>query len=41
MKHMEYIAPEVELIEADTDILTSSPNLWEEEKGSLGGVPLT
>ncbi|MGM9643827.1 MAG: hypothetical protein ACI3X1_01945 [Eubacteriales bacterium] len=41
MKYMEYKAPEVELICADIDILTFSPELENDEKWNLGGVPLT
>jgi hypothetical protein len=41
MEYMEYKAPEVDLIYADTDVLTFSPGQTNNEGLGLGGVPLT
>lgn len=41
MEYMKYKAPEVELIYADTDVLTISPEQTIDEEMGLGGVPLT
>lgn len=41
MEYMEYKAPEVDLIYADTDVLTFSPGQTNGEEMGLGGVPLT